>query len=178
MGFFSFLTSDRNESIAGGSHGEWWLVGPKESLKVTYYDGFGRFTTVSGETVNVLYWLARQNFPDHYLDDEDAFEIGVTLRHGNFYVDHLSNRYGYSECMDCLKRLINLDDMLMFQDFQQEINVGGVVASINEHLNEERLTQTRIPCDVELKIASSERNAVYEKLTEAKCCPYLGRYYS
>lgn len=177
MATFSFVTSDLKESIANGSDGEWWLVTPSSNTKVVHYEGAGIFINPDGERINVLGWLARQNYPDIEFDDAIACNIGANLRLGSYLLDKDLNKYG---CKMHLNELVGVDDQLnafLFEDYEHPFEVNGVVASANEHIQNGRLKEKKLTSTVKLKIASQESMAVYENLEEALDCPYQGCFF-
>ena len=173
MGFFSFLASDDRKSIPCQSEGEWWLVTPTGKIKLTYYDGYGRFTTESGEVIDVHCWLARINYPNKDWDDETARMIGVNLRLSSFYVDHLLNKYACEMHMKDFAGEFG-GEFFLFEDYCTPFEVLGVMATANDHISEGRLNSSAIMSEFGLKIVSNESNAEYEKVGEVSNCPNQG----
>jgi hypothetical protein len=175
MGFFSFTTSDTEESIPAFSEKTRFIVTPTETIKVVYYDGYGRFHTDSGKVVEVLELLARLNFPNVEMDEEEARMIGIQLRLGSYYMDPHLNKFA---CRIHMKDFVEKFDpsINLFDSYDSTITINGVESTVNEHIQVKRLTKIGIKSEIKLKIAEGERFA-YAELEEAGDCQYQGYFY-
>lgn len=88
MGFFSWKTSDTNESIANEYTDHCrtvYMLQPngEPPIKEAAYPGYGEFGGV-----NAMQWLAEQNFPNvGGLSGDELLQIGIALDCGDVFVD-------------------------------------------------------------------------------------------
>lgn len=181
MGFFSYLTADKKQSIAN-RHSEIgastvYLLQPHNRAPITEsaYDGYGDFGGV-----NVFFWLARMNAKQYGVsikgyDDEQLASLGQAI----------------SYCTVC--RDVHSGDIWhVWADYRNLVpgkyfkgNWGAIIPEFGQSANqliesgrwvEIELNQINPP-KYPIKL-SHNREAVYADLPESESCPYQGFHYN
>lgn len=175
MGYFSWLTADKKESIRHGFNKEVYLLQPngQNPIEETFYEGFGEFGGV-----DAYEWLAINNLPKNYLEkakklmqensNYELRDIGIYLD-SKYFIDTRDNKkYCYNPFTAAL---FNLH---VFANYECDIN-GSTPNKLREekiwiaHEVSELIGGIKYP----LKF-SFNKNAIYEDLKPSKDCPNQG----
>lgn len=190
MGFFSWKTSDTNESIMN-HHTEHcqtvYLLQPDgaEPIEETAYDGYGVFGGV-----DAYEWLAERNLT------EDSFNAiaaeghpnamrnaGIAIESGlRLYQDPETGVYcayhdpALEPLLELVARTVGTDKLAYFTDY--ETIIDGIDLTANQLREQGRLVTANVSKiyikeDLPLKF-SFDKAAVYEDLPAAETCPNQG----
>ncbi|MGR5296919.1 hypothetical protein ACPV5U_19340 [Vibrio mediterranei] len=164
MGFFTFLLADTGEKILNDT--ECHII-PSNSkyLTVYYYDGYGRFNTNQG-TIDIHEWLAKENYPNLELNDEEMRNLGIYLQNPDepcCYRD-LKGRL-YTVLPVSTAKQLGIEPVLQITDFGAEVKLQNVLASFNDHIESERLLPHSLEVPFPLKIAKVPQS--YSKLSKS-----------
>lgn len=182
MGFFSWCTADRNESIANSYSTRRtktvYLIQPagEKPIREDAYEGYGKFGGIDAYT-----WLARANrnmikrSDDEFnaLTEDDLNAIGITIGVGSYYRDTADG--SLHTIFSAGPHLIDPEVMMHPCTYGQPIeHFGGKTG--NELIKEGRLVEMGYHVEVPLKF-SFNPDAVYEKLPASPECENQGYFY-
>jgi hypothetical protein len=180
MGFFSWLTSDTEESIANvhtGRERTVYLLQPdgQDPICEPAYDGYGEFGGVDAYA-----WLAEVNAPMAVINgktDDEIRSLGITMAEGVVYRD-----------------VQNGDLWSVRQEIPQGLGVPvrnfphsalavipelGMSANDLEDCGRFKRVRLRDYLDIKFPLKLSfDKDAVYETLPAAKNCPHQGYFFS
>jgi hypothetical protein len=182
MGFFSFLTTDTNESIRAQDTCDVFLLkSTGNHAHATYYDGYGNFTTDQG-IVNVFHWLSLTNLKSCHLatlSDDELTTIGILMSPdcGYYLMDEKGVVYvcQLHWSKTAIEALLEGKEVHGFDTYAADIVIDGVTASVNCHESAGRLTRHEYTPKHPLKIARSRRS--YDACLPSTSCPHQGFFY-
>lgn len=175
MGFFSWLTSDTQESICNIYSGRpvktVYLLQPNGQPPIIEenYRGYGYF----GE-VDAYVWIAKNNLSHNIaknLSQEELNYLGIGLELGEYLEDPKNGKKFV--IFDDYSKLI---DDCEFLDINYNMTPPGYDESVNNLKISGKLIAKAFKCKYPLKF-SYDPNAVYEDLPAAKNCPSQGFFY-
>ncbi len=175
MGFYSWLTSDKNESIANVYSSKpvrtVYLLQPSVDGKKTppikeiSYEGYGNFGGM-----NAYAWLAERNFGDASL-----VKVAINADGGQYYSDqdaiylcgmHL-NEKEFRKVVATDRRIV------IFSNYEQVMACGKTP---NQLIAKGAWFSNKLELKYPLKF-SFDPDAVYEDLPAAEHCPHQGFFY-
>jgi len=179
MGFFSWMTSDTEESIANIHTGHCRPVyllqpGGQEPICEPAYDGFGVFGGV-----DAYVWLAKANLPadleERIGDDQALRALGFTMADGTVCRDTQTGeiwsiRYSLPEELG-----------IFFKNFPHSwmTVIPEIGLSPSELCENGRFERVKLRELLEIKFPlkfSFDKDAVYEDVSPAKNCPHQGYF--
>ena len=177
MGFFSWKTADKNESIyniySGCEVKEVYMLQPHDQppIKEPEYEGCGVFGGV-----DAYVWLAQANaehygFDSNELDSEELRGLGIAIELGDVLQDTQTGDYWH----------ICSDNRMLIPGRYAACNYAEVIPELgdcaNNLIQSGRFKQVRIkaikPALYLLKFSHNPR-AIYEDLPPSKQCPKQG----
>lgn len=178
MGFFSWKTSDTNESIANKFTDQCrpvYMLQPngKPPIYEPEYEGYGVFGGV-----DAMLWLTEVNVPSYIkekFNDEEKRKLGVLLsvnESSGIWKDNKdrlwTDRFNYF--------LTNIYDSInIFSDYESIAPEYG--KTINDLIEDGEFVSVSLASFIDTKFPlkfSFSDNAVYESLPAAQLCPYQG----
>ncbi len=179
MGFFSWKTADTKESIlniySGAKAKTAYLLQPngKEAISEPAYNGYGDFGSV-----DAYQWLAEMNLSKEAISkcqDEDR-DLGMTLHDGSYLKTKEGACYAYSNSEAFLAtELCNENEILSFHNYASEIELDGVVSSVNDHIESGKFTEIYFGKFIKYPLKFSfDEKADYNKLSASESCPTQG----
>ncbi len=151
MGFFSFNLADTGEVVHRNT--KCYILSHNENLTASYYDEYGNFTTNKG-VINIFEWLAGQNYPGLKLCTEEMRQLGIALQCPDepLCFRDVDMRYYTTLPLSVVKQL-GIAPVKSITDFGLEIELEEVRASINDHIEANRLLAHPLKVPHPLKIA-------------------------
>lgn len=188
MGFFSWKTCDKDESIMNRHSGTFinkpvYLLEPNglEPISETCYDGYGVFGGV-----DAYEWLALRNTRQPFQRDVNSQmrrKIGILLESGgillkeNAFIDQQGFYHVYKPNLQLLPYLlgpVESDKIKPFRYYDELVVVDGIEATIVEHKANNRLVWV-IDEDLAFPLKFSfNKNARYEDYPASKRCQHQG----
>lgn len=178
MGFFSWLTSDTEESIANVHTGQSRPVyllqpGGKEPICEPAYAGYGKFGGV-----DAYEWVARMNVPMDALtclDHDQVRTIGLLMTDGTVLRDTQTGE------LWSIQRYVPAEVDVKVNNFPHSwMTVIPELGMTPSELRESgRFVSVRLRDHMDIQFPlkfSFDKNAVYEDLPAAKNCPHQGYF--
>lgn len=179
MGYFSWLTSDTEESIRNNVEKDVYLLQPngKLPIKETFYNGYGDFGGIDAYewlvennlSIELIQKINEINKDGKYLDSELRL-AGVYLN-GSFLLDTITSKeYSYNNFM---AKIFDMNTFIDYESIIPEYNL-----SINQLISQETFIKKPFSdkiggIEYPLKF-SFNKDAIYEQLEAAKDCPKQG----
>lgn len=178
MGFFSWLTSDTEESIANihtGKSRPVYLLQPdgQEPIFEPTYEGYGKFGGV-----DAYGWVARANTPADSLigmDEDQVRTLGLLMTDGTVMLDTQTGALW--SIREHVPEGLGVPVNNFPHSWMTPIPELGM--SPNELRESGRFVSIRLRDHLEIKYPlkfSFDKNAVYEDLPAAKNCPHQGYF--
>lgn len=175
MGFFSWLTADKKQSIRIGKQKKVFLLQPNNiaPIEESCYEGCGMFGTT-----DAYEWLAENNLPSAYINKAKTLiqsnpyykmrNLGVALDCGKYLIDSENNKY----CNDSF--VAELFSLHYFDDYESELNGISFNRLIKQGVLKENPTKDLIGgIKFPLKFSYSKKS-IYEELKPSRNCPDQG----